>query len=110
MTEVQALALAFAFGCFYNWLIARWGKSGYGDGFTALWVVGGVAATLIISTFVTRSPLPRLHIMWNGDLLILTNAQHAAWLELKFFIATGLPMFFGSLWRYINNFTLTIDD
>ena len=44
MTEAQALALACAFGIFYNWLITRWGRSQWGDGFTALWVVIGVAA------------------------------------------------------------------
>ena len=42
MTETAALFLAFAFGVMFNWLIVRWGKSGYGDGFTALWVVIGV--------------------------------------------------------------------
>jgi hypothetical protein len=109
VTEVQALTLAFAFGVGYNWLIAKWGRSGNGDGFTALWVVIGVLMTLIISSTVSRSPLPRLHIVWNGELLVLTNAQHAAWLELKFFIAAGIPMFFGSLWRYVNAFSLTID-
>ena len=41
--------------------------------------------------------------------MTLTNQQHAAIYELKFFIAAGLPMFVGSLWRYLDNFTLTID-
>lgn len=110
MTEVQALALAFGFGCVFNWLIVRWAKTGYGDGFTALWVVLGVFGTLFISAFVTRSPLARLHLTWQGEVLVLSNAQHAAWYEFKFFIASGLPMFFGSLWRYLNSFSLTLDD
>lgn len=108
MTETAALALAFAFGVCFNWLITRWGKSGYGDGFTALWVVIGVFATLVISS-LAHIPLPRLHIYWNGDMLTLTNQQHAAIYELKFFIAAGLPMFVGSLWRYLNNFSLSLD-
>ena len=102
MTEAQALALACAFGVFYNWLITRWGRSQWGDGFTALWVVIGVAVTLLISTFVTRSPLARLHLTWREEVIVLSNAQHAAWFELKFFVATGVPMFVGSLWRYIS--------
>ena len=110
MTEAQALILAFAFGCGYNWLIARWGKSGNGDGFTALWVVLGVAATLAISATVTHSHLARLQIVWQGEVVVLSNSQHAAWYELKFFIAAGLPMVVGSLWRYLNAFSLTLDD
>jgi hypothetical protein len=108
MTETAALFLAFAFGVMFNWLIVRWGKSGYGDGFTALWVVIGVFATLVISSLAQVS-LPRLQFYWHGDLVTLTNQQHAAIYELKFFIAAGLPMFVGSLWRYLDNFTLTID-
>ena len=108
MTEAQALILAFAFGCLFNWLIVRWGASSYGDGFTALWVVIGVFVTLLISTFATGSSM-RLHIMWRAELLVLTNQQHAAWYELKFFVMAGLPMFVGSLWRYVKNFDLTID-
>jgi len=102
MTEGQALVLAFVFGIGYNMLIARWGRSQWGEGFTALWVVIGVAATLLISTLVTRSPLARLHMTWQGELLVLSNAQHAAWFELTFFVAAGAPMFFGSLWRYVS--------
>jgi hypothetical protein len=102
MTELQALATALMFGIAYNALIVRWSRSQWGDGFTALWVVIGVMATLLISAFVTRSPLARLHLTWHGEVIVLSNAQHAAWFELKFFIATGVPMFFGSLWRYIN--------
>lgn len=102
MTETQALILAFGFGCFFNWLIVQQAKAGYGDGFTALWVVIGVFTTLLISSLVTVS-LPRLQVYWNGDLVTLTNQQHAAIYELKFFVASGLPMFIGSLWRYLNS-------
>ena len=98
----MALALAFLWGCGFNWLIVRWSKSGYGDGFTALWVVIGVFMTLVISSLATYS-LPRLHITWGGEVVILTNQQHAAWYELKFFIASGIPMFVGSLWRYVKS-------
>lgn len=101
MTETAALALAFAFGCGLNWLIVRLAKAGYSEGFTALWVVFGVLGTLVISSLVTYS-LPRLHIMWNGEAVVLTNQQHAAWYEFKFFMASGLPMFVGSMWRYMN--------
>lgn len=109
MTETQALLLAFAWGVLFNWLIVRWAKSGWGDGFTAIWVVIGVFVTLLISATV-RISLPRLHMVWLGTDVILSNQQHAAIYELKFFIAAGIPMFFGSLWRYINSFSLTLDD
>lgn len=102
MTETTALALAFVFGCGLNWLIVRLARVGYGDGFTALWVIVGVFGTLLISSLATYS-LPRLHITWQGEVLMLTNQQHAAWYELKFFIASGLPMFIGSLWRYLDS-------
>jgi hypothetical protein len=101
VTETQGLILAFGFGCGYNWLIVRWGKSEWGEGFTALWVVIGVFVTLLISAMVHVS-LPRLYVNWLGNPLALTNQQHAAIFELKFFIATGIPMFLGSIWRYIN--------
>ena len=64
MTEAQALILAFAFGCLFNWLIVRWGASGYGDGFTALWVVIGVFVTLLISD--------------AGDRVVYAAAYHVA--------------------------------
>ena len=109
MTETAAHALAFAFGLGYNWLIARWGKTRYGDGFTALWVVVGVLVTLAISSLAQVS-LPRLALYWQGASLQLTNQQHAAIYELKFFIAAGIPMFFGSLWRYVNASFPTVED
>lgn len=107
MTEVQGLVLAFAWGCLFNWLIVRWAKSGYGEGFTAIWVVIGVFMTLLISSAV-RVSLPRLHLSWFGTDLILSNQQHAAIYELKFFIAAGIPMVVGSLWRYVNSFSLAL--
>jgi len=42
--------------------------------------------------------------------VVLSNSQHAAWYELKFFIAAGTPMVVGSLWRYLNAFSITLDD
>ena len=116
MSEAQALLLAFLFGIAYNWLITRWVKSGYGDGFTALWVVIGVFVTLLISSFVTHGHTVKLVLEWQGQALVLSNQQHAAWYELKFFIAAGIPMFVGSLWRYLDkmfaelDFTVAHDD
>lgn len=99
MTEIWALVLAFVFGCVYNWLIARWGRSGYGGGLTGIWVALGVAGTLAISALVQTTTI-RLHFTWQGEALVLTNAQHAALFELRFFIATGTPMLYGSLRRF----------
>jgi len=101
VSETQALLLALAFGIGFNWLIAKWGATEFGDGFTALWVVIGVAVTLVISATVTHGHSVKLDLVWRGQVIVLTNQQHAAWYELKFFIAAGLPMFFGSLNRYL---------
>lgn len=109
MSEAQALLLAFLFGIAFNWLITKWGKSGYGDGFTALWVVIGVAVTLLISATVTHGHTVRLALEWRGQSLVLSNQQHAAWYELKFFIAAGIPMFVGSLWRYLDKMFAELD-
>lgn len=99
MSETQGLALAFGFGCGYNWLIGRLVQRGQVDGYAALWVVFGVFVTLCISALVHVS-LPRLQVFWLGSPLVLSNQQHAAVYELKFFIAAGVPMLAGSLWRY----------
>ena len=112
MTETQGLLLAFAWGVVFNWLITRWGRSQFADGFTAVWVVIGVFVTLVISATVHVS-LPRLHLTWQGAAIVLSNQQHAAIYELKFFMAAGLPMFVGSLWRYLTaevSFDWTTDD
>jgi hypothetical protein len=100
MSEPQGLALAFLCGCSYNWLISRWARSRFGDGMTGIWVAIGVLMTLALSSMV-RVSLPRLHFVWLGEPLILSNQQHAALYELKFFLATGIPMLVGSVWRYL---------
>jgi hypothetical protein len=100
MTETQALLLAFGFGIAYNYLVAKLIKTERGNGFAGIWVVIGVFVTLIISTFA-RVSLPRLQLYWFNDIITLTNQQHAAFYELKFFMAAGIPMFLGSLWRYL---------
>lgn len=100
MSEIQALLLALVFGIVYNWLITRWDKAPYKNSFIAIFVVIGVAATLIISALVTRLPIARLQITWRDEVIVLSSAQNAAWYEFKFFCMAGLPMFFGALWRH----------
>ena len=97
MTETQGLLLAFGFGVLYNWLIVQVEQRGT-RGVTGLWVVGGVFCTLLISAMV-HVDLPPLYLLWLGQPLVLSNQQHAAFFELKFFAASGLPMVVGSLWR-----------
>lgn len=102
MTETQGLLIAFGFGCVYHWLITKLIKSQFDAGFITLWVVIGVFMVLAISALVHVS-LPRLHLQWDGIVLVLSNQQHAAIYELKFFMAAGLPIIVGSLWRYLNS-------
>ena len=106
MKETHGLALAFLFGCGYNWILSRSvngeRRGEYrDDGLTAFWVIGGVLATLLIASLV-RVSLPRLVFYWHGEALALTNQQHAVIYLLKFFAASGLPMTVGALWRHLN--------
>lgn len=78
---VTAAAL-FIFGLAYNWLVDRWHRAGYSDGLTSLLVVAGVAVTVAASGFT---------IGWAVALLLLL-----------YFVASGLPMALGDLWRYVN--------
>jgi hypothetical protein len=82
--EEWALALAFGFGLTYNWLLTRAmrANSMYPQ-LMALWVIGGVLATLAISALVQQQTI-RLVFTWQGQPLQLTNAQHAALFELRF--------------------------
>ncbi len=100
MTETQALVLAFAWGCLFDWFITRFSKTKYDGGLTAIWVVIGITVTLLISSLVHVS-LPRLHFIWLGQPLVMTNQQHAAIYEFKFLAAAGLPMVIGSLRRFL---------
>lgn len=95
MSETGGLAAAALFGVGFNWAYGRWGLR---QNLTAFWVVFGVLATLAISATVDVS-LPRLQLFWMGRPVVLSNQQHAAIYELKFFAASGTPMTLGSLWR-----------
>lgn len=95
MSESGALALAVLFGSGFNWAYSRWGLR---QNLTAFWGVFGVLATLAISAMVSVS-LPKLQLFWMGQPVVLSNQQHAAIYELKFFMASGTPMTLGSLWR-----------
>ena len=100
MTEPVALSIALAFGVAYDqllvWLTRRWPQT---EGLKAFWVVIGVLVTLGISAGVTHQTV-HMVLYWRGEQILLTNAQHAALFELRFFVAAGLPMVVGSLWRY----------
>lgn len=100
MNEPVALSIALLFGVAYDqllvWLARRWPQT---EGLKAFWVVIGVLVTLGISAGVTQQTY-RLALYWRDEQLLLSNAQHAAFFELRFFAAAGLPMVFGGLWRY----------
>lgn len=68
------------FGIAYNWLVAWLEGRGYDEGYTALLVVAGNGATLIIVALVD----------WR-----------AAVLALGAFACSGLPMIVGSWWRHV---------
>lgn len=96
MSEELALFLAFVFAVFYDMAFTRWGQR---QQLTVFWVIGGVAATLFFASIVNLPP-KRYHLFWDGREIVLTNAQHAALHTLKFFIATGIPMFLGAIRRW----------
>jgi len=70
-----------AFGTGYNWLVSQWSRRGYNDGYTWLLVVLGVAVTVLAAGFT---------IGWLAVLLLLV-----------YFVASGLPMAAGDIWRHV---------
>jgi hypothetical protein len=101
MTENQALLAAFGFGVLYNWFIGRLHLRYGGDrGYVSLEVVGGVLAVLAIGTLINNPP--RFYFIAFGQTVMLSNAQCAAWLYLRLFMAAGVPMVLGSLWRWVS--------
>lgn len=73
-------ALLVIFGFAYNWLTAHLERQGNERGYVSFLVVGGVAITVALSSFVIG----------------MTNALIVA----AFFVASGLPMIIGSMMRY----------
>ncbi len=72
--------LLVLFGVLYNFLIAHFERKGYLEGYVSLAVAGGAAFTLAMTALVD----------WRAALLA-TGA----------FVASGLPMILGSIWRHI---------
>jgi len=70
-----------AFGLVFNWLVDRWHRAGYDDGYTWLLVVIGVAVTVIAAGFT---------IGWTAVITLFV-----------FFAASGLPMALGDIWRHV---------
>ncbi len=69
----------------YNALLAWLERKGYHDGYVSLFVVGGVAYTLLTGVW----------LIGLEPTLILLAA----------FAASGLPMVLGSIWRYVGQRT-----
>lgn len=100
MSELRAGLLLFA-ACFaYNLLLSRCVKRDAQHGMTALWVVGGVLLVLIVAATIPDTQVARQAICFNGTEIILSNAQHAAWLMFKLFCFAGFPMVLGSFYRH----------
>lgn len=70
-----------AFGLVFNWLVNRWNRAGYDDGYTWLLVVIGTAVTVIAAGFT---------IGWTAVVLLGF-----------YFAASGLPMAVGDIWRHV---------
>ncbi len=97
MSELAGLMLAFGFGCAYAWWVSRQQDRSL----VALWVVFGVAVTLLIAACVPDAGVQRLQLWWpNGEPILLSNHAHAALYVGKFFVASGTPMVLTSLWRH----------
>jgi len=101
MNEWQALLLAIAFGVGFNAWVDRHNRPEH----TVFHVIIGVAVTLSISALVEHQTVRlALHDPFSNQLIFLTNAQHAALFELRFFAASGLPMIIGALARHYKRF------
>lgn len=77
------LAVYFAclmFGMGYNVFIERLSEKGYLEGFISLVVAGGVLITLALTAIIS----------WQCTLIVLGA-----------FVASGVPMILGSIWRYV---------
>lgn len=96
MTVSQAGFLLFIFGICFNLLIDREIAKDPRHGLTAIWVVIGVAATLLVCALVNVDSACYI-LGGNG----MTDGQQAAWLLFRLFICSGLPMVFGSFRRYL---------
>lgn len=96
MTVTQAGVLLFIFGICFNWLIDREIKNNPNHGLTALWVVIGVAATLLVCSLIETHET----CCFLGE-KCLTDGQQAAWLLFRLFICSGSPMVYGSFRRYL---------
>jgi hypothetical protein len=96
ITDDAAVGVAFIFGVAYNTLIgwlhrqAWWGK-----GLVAVEVVVGVLIVLALASLINANK----HYVMGAH--VLTNGQSAAWIVLRCFVGAGIPMFFGSVYRSV---------
>jgi len=98
LTDDAAMGVAFIFGLVYNGLIGWLHRRNGGDrGMVALEVVVGVLGVLVIASLINAN---RHYAI--GD-YILTNGQSAAWIVLRCFVGAGIPMFFGSVYRAVQD-------
>lgn len=81
MTTLAVLAGLLLFGLAYNWAVARIEQAVPDHGYTAIWVIGGVAITVLATV-----PL----IGWQAALIVLGA-----------FAASGLVMTLGSIQRHL---------
>lgn len=80
-TALAVLAGLLVFGAAYNWAVARIEHAVPDHGYTAIWVIGGVAVTVLATV-----PL----IGWRDALIVLAA-----------FAASGLVMTLGSIQRHL---------
>ena len=73
--------LLFAFGWLYNWAVAKAEREGYAEGYMGYIVAAGVAITLLPFAFIP-------------DPVVI-------WWVYGAFVASGVPMILGSMWRHI---------
>jgi hypothetical protein len=80
VVAVTAVTL-LAFGAAYNWLVGQLTRRGHTDGYTWLLVVVGVLVTIVAAGFT---------IGWAAVILLGI-----------YFVASGLPMAAGDIWRHV---------
>lgn len=78
---IASLISLLIFGILYNWLVARWERKGYTEGYLSLIVALGVGITLAGLAWVS----------WQAALMGLIG-----------FVFSGTPMILGSISRHIH--------
>lgn len=92
---------AFAFAVLYNQVINAIEREWPKNDLSLITVPIGVAGVLAIALVIPDGSPSFLYAYWQGTAIKLTNHEHAVLYLLPFFVAAGIPMVAGALWRHL---------